>query len=156
MDTPTCRLIVPILRNRRVTVVETPPRTRRISLADVLIQPTPNTTSMMAEHGDTCSGQEATFCMNGGTCYRLPTMNQLSCVCRLMYTGSRCETLSLFTSADNGHNKGLIAAIIIVTILIAVAVAVLIFHIIKRLQIRRKQRQNSDQQGHYWKVNSRA
>lgn len=110
----------------------------------------------MAEHGDTCSGEDATFCMNGGTCYSLPAMNQLSCVCKLMYTGRRCETLSLFTSSQDGHNKGLITAIIIVTILIAVAVAVFIFYIIKRLQVRRKQQEDSDQQGPYWKVKSRA
>lgn len=73
-----------------------------------------------------------------------------------MYTGSRCETLSLFTTAEGGHNKGVIAAIIIVTILIAVAVAVFIFYIIKKLRVRKKQQQNSDRQGPYWKVKSRA
>uniref|UniRef100_A0A3B3ZTT6 EGF-like domain-containing protein n=1 Tax=Periophthalmus magnuspinnatus TaxID=409849 RepID=A0A3B3ZTT6_9GOBI len=92
---------------------------------------------MMAEHGSTCSGQEATFCMNGGTCYKLPAMNSLSCVCKHMYTGGRCETLSLFTSAQSGHNSGLIAAVVIIAILIAVAVAVLIYYIIKSKKSQR-------------------
>ncbi|XP_072291464.1 pro-neuregulin-4, membrane-bound isoform [Eucyclogobius newberryi] len=111
---------------------------------------------MMSVYGETCSGQEATFCMNGGTCYKLPTMDSLSCMCGSMYRGSRCETLSLFTTGENGQNSGLIAAVLIVSILIAVAVAVFIYYIIKRLQIRKKELQDSGQQSHYWKVKTRA
>lgn len=35
---------------------------------------------VFVDHGDRCDGQEATYCMNGGTCYKIPAMNTLSCV----------------------------------------------------------------------------
>ncbi|XP_020776405.1 pro-neuregulin-4, membrane-bound isoform [Boleophthalmus pectinirostris] len=113
---------------------------------------------MMAEHGNICSGQEETFCMNGGTCYKLPDMNSLSCMCQSMYAGSRCETFSLFTFTENGHNAGVVAAVVIVVILVLLAVAVFIYYIIKRRQLRGKQQQqqNSHQKGDYWKVPPRV
>ncbi|KAK7891555.1 hypothetical protein WMY93_023518 [Mugilogobius chulae] len=111
---------------------------------------------MMAEHGDPCSEEEATFCMNGGTCYKLPAMDTLSCVCRHTYTGSRCEELPL-TQTQGEHNPGVIAAIVLVAILIAVAVGVFIYYIIKRrFKDRRDGQPESNSQNQYWKVKPRA
>lgn len=113
---------------------------------------------MMAVHGDTCSQKEATFCMNGGTCYKLSAIDSLSCVCNSRYTGSRCETLSLSALGQSQHQNGLIAAVVIVAVLIAVAVAVFIYYIHKILKARRKvkEQQDSGQKKQYWKVQSRS
>ncbi|XP_056137358.1 pro-neuregulin-4, membrane-bound isoform-like isoform X2 [Lampris incognitus] len=109
---------------------------------------------MMAEHGDPCSELEATFCMNGGTCYRIPSMDTLTCVCSENYKGSRCEQFQLFSSSSNAGHAGFIAAMVIVAILILVGVAVVIYHICKARRSRSQSQQGSQQQ--YWKVKPRV
>ncbi|CAK6951038.1 pro-neuregulin-4%2C membrane-bound isoform-like [Scomber scombrus] len=109
---------------------------------------------MMADHGDPCNGQEATYCMNGGTCYKIPSMNTLSCVCNESYKGSRCEQLQLFSSATNGGHAGLIAAVVIVALLILVALAVAIYYIRKVLKAKQQSQQSNQQE--YWRVKPRV
>ncbi|KAM7396722.1 hypothetical protein PAMP_019743 [Pampus punctatissimus] len=87
------------------------------------------TFQMMADHGDLCDGQEATYCMNGGTCYKIPSMDTLSCVCNENYKGSRCEQFQLFSSSTNAGEAGLIAAVVTVALLILVVLAVVIYYI---------------------------
>ncbi|KAM6961022.1 toxin Bcs III 15.09 [Aplochiton taeniatus] len=83
---------------------------------------------MMANHGDPCDSLEATYCMNGGTCYRIPSMDTLSCVCNDNYKGSRCEQFQLFSRSRVAGEKGLIAAVVIVVLLILLALAVVIYY----------------------------
>ncbi|XP_029992063.1 pro-neuregulin-4, membrane-bound isoform [Sphaeramia orbicularis] len=110
---------------------------------------------MMADHGEACNGEEATYCMNGGTCYKIPSMNSLSCVCYPNYTGSRCENLRLFSSSPLGENAGLIAAVVIVALLILLALAVFIYYIRKMLKARQQSQQSQqNSQPQYWKVQS--
>ncbi|XP_037623707.1 pro-neuregulin-4, membrane-bound isoform-like [Sebastes umbrosus] len=109
---------------------------------------------MMADHGDLCDGQEATYCMNGGTCYKIPAMNTLSCVCKDNFKGSRCEQFHLFSSNPNAGQAGLMAAVIIVIVLILVVLAVAIYYIRKMLKAKQQSRQNNPQQ--YWKVKPRV
>ncbi|TDH09742.1 hypothetical protein EPR50_G00088900 [Perca flavescens] len=105
---------------------------------------------MMADHGNLCNGQEATYCMNGGTCYNIPSMNTLSCVCNGNYKGSRCEHFQLFSSSANAEEAGLIAAVIIFVLLISVVVAFIIYYIHKMLKAKQQSKQNNQQQ--YWRV----
>uniref|UniRef100_A0A4W6CDZ8 EGF-like domain-containing protein n=1 Tax=Lates calcarifer TaxID=8187 RepID=A0A4W6CDZ8_LATCA len=86
---------------------------------------------MMADHGDPCDGQEASYCMNGGTCYKILSMNTLSCVCNEDYKGSRCEQLQLPSKFTNAGEAGLITAVVIVVLLILVVLAVVIFYVRK-------------------------
>ncbi|XP_066557943.1 pro-neuregulin-4, membrane-bound isoform [Amia ocellicauda] len=82
---------------------------------------------MTAEHGDLCEGSEASYCLNGGTCYRIPTVSSLTCVCKPGYKGSRCEELQLLSSSSNDDEKGLIAVMVILVLLILIVLAVVIY-----------------------------
>ncbi|KAK5867396.1 hypothetical protein PBY51_011893 [Eleginops maclovinus] len=110
---------------------------------------------MMADHGVPCNGQEATYCMNGGTCYKIHAMNTLSCVCNDNYKGSRCEQFQLFSSSTNTGQAGLIAALVIVALLILVAIAVVIYYIRKMLKAKQQSQQNIPQP-QYWRVQQRV
>ncbi|XP_047451586.1 pro-neuregulin-4, membrane-bound isoform-like [Mugil cephalus] len=105
---------------------------------------------MMADHGDPCSGQEVTYCMNGGTCYKISSMDTLSCVCNENYKGSRCEHFQLFSYSPNAEEAGLIAAVVIVALLITVALGVIIFYVRKMLKAKKQSQQNKPAE--YWRV----
>uniref|UniRef100_A0A3B3H9F0 EGF-like domain-containing protein n=1 Tax=Oryzias latipes TaxID=8090 RepID=A0A3B3H9F0_ORYLA len=105
---------------------------------------------MMAEHGEPCSGQEASFCMNGATCYKLSSMDSLSCVCNVNYKGSRCEHYQLLTHSPTAENAGLVAALVILVILILVALAFIIFKVYKL--VKAKNSSDSRPQQKYWGV----
>ncbi|XP_049430859.1 pro-neuregulin-4, membrane-bound isoform-like [Epinephelus fuscoguttatus] len=109
---------------------------------------------MMADHGDLCDGQDVAYCMNGGTCYKIPAMNTLSCVCNENYKGSRCEQFQLFTSSTDAGQAGLIAAVVIVALFILVVLAVVIYYIYKMLKVRQQSQQNNQQP--YWRVKPRV
>lgn len=108
----------------------------------------------MAEHGAPCDDQEATYCMNGGTCYRIHAMNTLSCVCNENYKGSRCEEHQLFSTSSSAGEAGLIAAVVIVALLILVVLAFVIYYIRKALRAKQQIQQNNQQQ--YWRVKPRV
>ncbi|XP_042267739.1 pro-neuregulin-4, membrane-bound isoform-like isoform X2 [Thunnus maccoyii] len=109
---------------------------------------------MMADHGDPCDGQEATYCINGGTCYKISSMDTLSCVCNENYKGSRCEQFQLFSSSTNAGEAGLIAAMVIVALLILMVLAAVIYYICKVLKAKQQSQQSSQQQ--YWRVKPRV
>lgn len=108
---------------------------------------------MMADHGDPCNELEATYCMNGATCYKLPSMDTLSCVCRDSYKGSRCEQFQLLIVSGNARENGLIAAVVIVAILILVILVVVIHYTCKMLRAKSQTQPSS---GQYWKVKPRV
>ncbi|XP_033997668.1 pro-neuregulin-4, membrane-bound isoform-like [Trematomus bernacchii] len=111
---------------------------------------------MMADHGTPCDGQEATYCMNGGTCYKIrDAMNTLSCVCDENYKGSRCEQFQLFSSSGKAGEAGLIAAVVIVVLLILVVIAVVIYYTHKMLKAKQQSQQNKPKT-EYWKVQPRV
>uniref|UniRef100_UPI0037E9B437 pro-neuregulin-4, membrane-bound isoform n=1 Tax=Semicossyphus pulcher TaxID=241346 RepID=UPI0037E9B437 len=109
---------------------------------------------MMAEHGDLCVAQDASYCMNGGTCYRIRAMNTLSCVCNGNYKGSRCEQFQLFSVSSNAGEAGLIAAVVIVALLILMVLAFVIYYVRKMLKAKQESQQNNQQQ--YWRVKPRV
>lgn len=109
---------------------------------------------MCSDHGELCDGQDATYCMNGGTCYKITAMNTLTCVCDESYKGSRCEQFQLFSSSDVAGQAGLIAALIIVALLLLAMLAVVIYFVRKKLKAKQQNHQNTQQP--YWKVQSRA
>nr|XP_057931185.1 pro-neuregulin-4, membrane-bound isoform-like [Doryrhamphus excisus] len=108
---------------------------------------------MMAEHGVPCDGWEATYCMNGGACYKIASMDTLSCVCNDNYKGSRCEQFQLLIGSSKAEQAGLIGALVIVALLIFVVLAVIVYFTHKMMKAR-KQRQQS--QPEYWKVKPRV
>ncbi|KAK2842273.1 hypothetical protein Q5P01_012473 [Channa striata] len=109
---------------------------------------------MMAEHGDLCDGEDATYCMNGGTCYKIPSINTLSCVCNTDYKGSRCEHFHLPIKDPAVGDIGLIAAVVIVVLLILVVLGVIIYYLRKVLRAKQQSQQNNQQQ--YWRVSPRV
>ncbi|XP_061577829.1 pro-neuregulin-4, membrane-bound isoform-like [Cololabis saira] len=109
---------------------------------------------MMADHGEPCSGKEASYCMNGGICYKIPSMDTLTCVCTESYKGSRCEHFQLFSSSPNAERAGLIAAVVIVVILILVALTVVIYYLRKMLKAKKQSSKNNEKE--YWRVNPRV
>ncbi|XP_041853357.1 pro-neuregulin-4, membrane-bound isoform-like isoform X1 [Melanotaenia boesemani] len=110
-----------------------------------------HTFQMMAAHGKPCDETEATFCMNGGTCYKIPSMDTLSCVCNDNFKGSRCEHFTLQSSSPDPNEAGLIAAVVIVVILI-IAVLVAVIYQVYRMKTRNQNQQNNPPE--YWKVKS--
>ncbi|XP_013859038.1 pro-neuregulin-4, membrane-bound isoform [Austrofundulus limnaeus] len=94
---------------------------------------------MMAEHGQPCDAKEAGYCMNEATCYKISSMNLLSCVCRENYKGSRCEQYLLPVQTE--QDRGLLAAVIFVAILILVVLAVIILYVYRMLKSK-NQRKN--------------
>nr|XP_020467916.1 pro-neuregulin-4, membrane-bound isoform [Monopterus albus] len=109
---------------------------------------------MMADHGDPCDVQEATYCMHGGTCYKISSMNVLSCVCTDVYRGSRCQEHRLPLISTDPGQAGLIAAVTIVALLILVVLSVVIYYTYKMLKAKKQSQQNHQQQ--YWRVQPRA
>ncbi|XP_040018467.1 pro-neuregulin-4, membrane-bound isoform [Gasterosteus aculeatus] len=109
---------------------------------------------MMADHGDLCDGQEATYCMNGGTCYKILSMDTLSCVCNESYKGSRCEQFQLFSTTSNATEAGLIAALVIVALLILALLAVVIYFMRRVLKTRQQSQQDNPTE--YWRVKPRV
>ncbi|XP_043084700.1 pro-neuregulin-4, membrane-bound isoform-like [Puntigrus tetrazona] len=107
---------------------------------------------MAVEHGDPCTGPEANFCMNGGTCFKIPLVSTPTCVCSASYEGSRCEQFQLFSFSRDSEEKGMIAAVVIVALLILVVLAVVIYYICK---IKRKPR-NQAKPEEYWRVRSNS
>ncbi|XP_046890151.1 pro-neuregulin-4, membrane-bound isoform-like [Hypomesus transpacificus] len=108
---------------------------------------------MMADHGDPCNEFEASYCMNGGTCYKLPSMDTLSCVCSESYKGSRCEQFQLLITSGNVGERGLVAAVVIVALLLLVILAVVIYYACKVLRTKPQQQPNTEQ---YWRVKPRV
>ncbi|KAF4081365.1 hypothetical protein AMELA_G00160470 [Ameiurus melas] len=86
---------------------------------------------MMADHGEPCTGSDASYCMNGGKCFKIPSMSMLTCLCNNNYVGSRCEQFQLESTSDNSFNTGMIIAIVILLILILLVLAVIIYCICK-------------------------
>ncbi|KAL0968281.1 hypothetical protein UPYG_G00264790 [Umbra pygmaea] len=82
---------------------------------------------MMADHGDPCSTSEASYCMNGGQCFKIPFMSTLTCVCNESYKGRQCEEDVRSISGADGGEKGLIIAVVIIVLLLVVVVSTLIY-----------------------------
>lgn len=110
---------------------------------------------MMADHGEPCDGREATYCMNGATCYKITMMNTLSCVCNDNYKGSRCEQFELLTGPTNAERAGLIVALVTVALLFLVVLAVIIYYK-HRLRKAKQQNQQRPQCKEYWRVSPRV
>ncbi|XP_051975927.1 pro-neuregulin-4, membrane-bound isoform-like [Xyrauchen texanus] len=106
---------------------------------------------MMAEHGDPCTGLEATYCMNGGTCFRIPTVSTPTCVCGAHYDGSRCEQFQLLSFSHSIEEKGMIAGVVILLLLIIMVVGVVIYYNCKMKRAARSQPKPAEE---YRRVNS--
>ncbi|KAM9855032.1 pro-neuregulin-4, membrane-bound isoform [Aulostomus maculatus] len=108
---------------------------------------------MMANHGKPCDAREATYCMNGGTCYKISSVNALSCVCNDNYKGSRCEQYQLLIGSSKAEEAGLIGALVIVALLILVVLVVIVYYVYKMLKAKQ---QNQPSQQQYWQVKPRV
>ncbi|KAJ8248771.1 hypothetical protein GJAV_G00227560 [Gymnothorax javanicus] len=108
---------------------------------------------MMADHGEPCGPLEASYCLHGGTCFRIPSVATPNCMCAPNYKGSRCNEMQLPSSSPDAQQAGLIAAVVIVVILVLVTLSVIIYHICKRRRQKAKSTQNNQQ---YWKVTRRV
>ncbi|XP_059392096.1 pro-neuregulin-4, membrane-bound isoform-like [Carassius carassius] len=107
---------------------------------------------MMAEHGDPCTESEASFCMNGGTCFKIRSVSTPTCVCSVNYEGSRCEQFQLFSFSRDSEEKGMIAAVAIIALLILVVLGVVIYYICK---IKGNARSQPKPEA-YWRVQSNS
>uniref|UniRef100_A0A8C7G330 EGF-like domain-containing protein n=1 Tax=Oncorhynchus kisutch TaxID=8019 RepID=A0A8C7G330_ONCKI len=84
---------------------------------------------------------ETSYCMNGGTCLKIPFMDTLTCVCSENYKGSRCELDQLLITAHDAGETELIAAVVIIFLLLVWKAK------------PKNQQKNSEQQ--YWRVEPR-
>ncbi|KAF5907485.1 pro-neuregulin-4, membrane-bound isoform, partial [Clarias magur] len=79
-------------------------------------------------HQEPCTASEASYCMNGGKCFKIPSMSTPNCVCNYNYAGSRCDHFQLESASDNSHQTGMIVAIAILVLLILLLLIVIIYH----------------------------
>ncbi|XP_062404377.1 pro-neuregulin-4, membrane-bound isoform-like [Sardina pilchardus] len=107
---------------------------------------------MMSDHGEPCDPSEASFCMNGGSCYMIPSVSTPSCQCTDNYKGSRCELFLLDSTALDGKESGMIAAVVIIVLLIVAMLVVIIYYTCK---LKRTKEQNQPTREQYWKVQHR-
>ncbi|XP_076863582.1 uncharacterized protein nrg4 [Brachyhypopomus gauderio] len=108
---------------------------------------------MMAEHGDPCTGSDASYCMNGGKCFKIPSVSTPNCICNENYKGSRCEQFQLLSISNNKEETGMMAAVILLLILILLVLAGIIYYVYKmKRTAAQSQPKQADQ---YWKVQQR-
>ncbi|XP_077173385.1 pro-neuregulin-4, membrane-bound isoform [Paroedura picta] len=91
---------------------------------------------MRTDHEELCGSSYGSFCMNGGVCYRIPTVSSPFCRCTENYTGARCEE-NLLPSIKN-HTRGeLFAAFLASVVVLSVLVAGAIFLLCRKGHIPR-------------------
>ncbi|XP_028679178.1 pro-neuregulin-4, membrane-bound isoform-like [Erpetoichthys calabaricus] len=78
-------------------------------------------------HAEPCSSEESSFCLNGGICYRIPSASSPSCVCNEDFKGTRCEEFQLPIKTASENDRGLIAAVVIISVLIALVLIAVIY-----------------------------
>ncbi|XP_055797237.1 pro-neuregulin-4, membrane-bound isoform-like [Salvelinus fontinalis] len=86
----------------------------------------------MADHDDPCNELETSYCMNGGTCLKIPFMDNYLCLsCSENYKCSRCELYQLLITAHDAGETGLITAVVIMVLLILVVFTVVVSYTCK-------------------------
>ncbi|XP_028813566.1 probetacellulin [Denticeps clupeoides] len=109
---------------------------------------------MMTGHGVLCEESESSYCMNGGTCFKINSVSTPSCVCSEEYSGSRCEHLQLLmTFSQLSGDTGLVIAITIVSLLI---LAVLIVVIYCTYKVWKSKRQSQNPEGEHLRNKTRV
>ncbi|XP_037323480.2 neuregulin 2a isoform X3 [Pungitius pungitius] len=80
-------------------------------------------------HAKSCNATQRTFCVNGGDCFFIEGINDLSCKCPNDFTGDRCQTyvMASFYQAEELYQKrvltitGICVALLVVGIVCVVA-----------------------------------
>ncbi|XP_076877453.1 neuregulin 2b isoform X2 [Brachyhypopomus gauderio] len=99
------------------------------STSYVNVQSITTTLSPGSSHARKCNETEKAYCVNGGDCYFIHGINQLSCKCPNDYTGDRCQTsvMASFYKAEELYQKrvltitGICVALLVVGIVCVVA-----------------------------------
>ncbi|KAM6148681.1 pro-neuregulin-2, membrane-bound isoform 4-T4 [Erethizon dorsatum] len=87
------------------------------------------TLSSWSGHARKCNETAKSYCVNGGVCYYIEGINQLSCKCPVGYTGDRCQQFAMvnFSKAEELYQKrvltitGICVALLVVGIVCVVA-----------------------------------
>uniref|UniRef100_A0A3B1IRJ0 Neuregulin 2b n=1 Tax=Astyanax mexicanus TaxID=7994 RepID=A0A3B1IRJ0_ASTMX len=99
------------------------------STSYINVQSITTTLSPGSSHARKCNETEKAYCVNGGDCYFIHGINQLSCKCPNDYTGDRCQTsvMASFYKAEELYQKrvltitGICVALLVVGIVCVVA-----------------------------------
>ncbi|XP_053127932.1 pro-neuregulin-4, membrane-bound isoform [Hemicordylus capensis] len=91
---------------------------------------------MRTDHEELCGSSYGNFCLNGGTCYTLPTASSPFCRCTENYTGPRCAEIFL-PSIKNHPGGELFAALLASVVVLSVLVAGAFFFLCRKGQIPR-------------------
>uniref|UniRef100_A0A8C7K845 Neuregulin 2a n=1 Tax=Oncorhynchus kisutch TaxID=8019 RepID=A0A8C7K845_ONCKI len=105
------------------------------STSTVHVQSITTTLSPGSGHARRCNDTEKDYCVNGGDCYFIHGINQLSCKCPNDFTGDRCQNyvmasfyrMSISSSAEELYQKrvltitGICVALLVVGIVCVVA-----------------------------------
>ncbi|XP_063053776.1 pro-neuregulin-4, membrane-bound isoform-like [Engraulis encrasicolus] len=108
---------------------------------------------MMADHGDPCGAAEASYCMNGGSCYKIPTVSTPTCVCSVNYQGSRCEEFQLPSTGSDGTEAGMIAGVVIIILIFIALMSAVIYYGCKLKKSKEPKQPKTEE---YWKIPARA
>uniref|UniRef100_A0A668UDW1 Neuregulin 2b n=1 Tax=Oreochromis aureus TaxID=47969 RepID=A0A668UDW1_OREAU len=95
----------------------------------VFLLVTTTTLSPGVSHARHCNDSEKSYCVNGGDCYFIHGINQLSCKCPNDYTGDRCQNsvMANFYKAEELYQRrvltitGICVALLVVGIVCVVA-----------------------------------
>ncbi|XP_019362147.1 PREDICTED: pro-neuregulin-2, membrane-bound isoform isoform X5 [Gavialis gangeticus] len=87
------------------------------------------TLSSWSGHARKCNETAKSYCVNGGVCYYIEGINQLSCKCPIEFTGDRCQHFAMvsFSKAEELYQKrvltitGICVALLVVGIVCVVA-----------------------------------
>ncbi|KAL2093026.1 hypothetical protein ACEWY4_010338 [Coilia grayii] len=90
--------------------------------------------------------------MNGGSCFKIPSVSTPTCVCSVSYKGSRCEEFQLSSTGGDSAESGMIAGVIIIVLLILVVMAVVIYYTCK---LKKSKEPNQPKSEQYWKIQPR-
>uniref|UniRef100_A0A8C2ZVG5 Neuregulin 2a n=1 Tax=Cyclopterus lumpus TaxID=8103 RepID=A0A8C2ZVG5_CYCLU len=105
------------------------------STGTVNVQSLTTTPSPGSGHASRCNDTDKAYCVNGGDCYFIHGINQISCKCPNDFTGDRCQTyvmasfyrMSISSSAEELYQKrvltitGICVALLVVGIVCVVA-----------------------------------
>ncbi|XP_072923659.1 pro-neuregulin-2, membrane-bound isoform-like isoform X2 [Hemitrygon akajei] len=102
-----------------------------VSKTTVSVQAAAATTTLSPEsgHARRCNESDKSYCVNGGVCYYIDGINELSCKCPNEFTGDRCQhyVMASFYKAEELYQKrvltitGICVALLVVGIVCVVA-----------------------------------
>ncbi|KAM4748175.1 pro-neuregulin-4, membrane-bound isoform [Rhinophrynus dorsalis] len=93
---------------------------------------------MTTGHGEPCNIDQSRFCLNGGTCYIIPSFPSPHCKCIGTYTGTRCEVIFLSSETAQPRSDFFVNFLVLAIFLGLIFLGLIYFLCRRRLNNRRE------------------